>query len=57
MFQPDAALVRWYRERTARGEGAIRKTMIVALAFKLLIALWSYASAGVMPEGLILKEA
>ena len=55
MFQPDAALVRWYRERTAGGKGAIRKTMIVALARKLLIALWSYATAGVMPEGVVLK--
>ena len=57
LFQPDAALVRWYRERTAGGMGAIRKTMIVALARKLLIALWSYASAGVPPEGVVLKEA
>ena len=55
MFQPDAALVRWYRDRTAGGKGAIRKTMIVALARKLLIALWSYAAAGVMPEGVVLK--
>jgi transposase len=55
MFQPDAALVRWYRERTAGGKGAIKKTMIVALARKLLIALWSYATAGVMPEGVVLK--
>lgn len=57
MFQPDAALVRWYRERTAGGKGAIKKTMIVALARKLLIALWSYATAGVMPEGVVLKAA
>jgi len=57
LFQPDAALVRWYRESTAGGTGAIRKTMIVALARKLLIALWSYASARVMPEGVVLKEA
>jgi len=55
MFQPDAALVRWYRERTAGGKGAIKKTMIVALARKLLIALWSYATAGVMPESVVLK--
>jgi transposase len=55
MFQPDAALVRWYRERTAGGKGAVKKTMIVALARKLLIALWSYATAGVMPEGVVLK--
>jgi transposase len=57
MFQPDAALVRWYRDRTAGGKGAIKKTLIVALARKLLIALWTYATAGVMPEGVVLKEA
>ena len=57
MFQPDAALVRWYRERTAGGKGAIKKTMIVALARKLLVALWNYATAGVMPEGVVLKAA
>jgi transposase len=57
MFQPECALVRWYRERTAGGKGSIRKTMIVALARKLLIALWNYATAGVMPEGIVLKAA
>ena len=57
MFQPDAALVRWYRQRTAGGQGAIKKTLIVALARKLLIALWTYATAGVMPEGVVLKDA
>jgi hypothetical protein len=38
-FQKDSALGRWYRERTAAAPGA-RKTLIVALARKLLIALW-----------------
>jgi transposase len=57
MFQPDAALVRWYRERTAGAKGGARKTMIVALARKLLIALWSYATEGVVPEGIVLKTA
>ena len=57
MFQPDAALARWYRERTAGGKGAVKKTMIVALARKLLIALWSYAADGVVPDGIVLKAA
>jgi transposase len=57
MFQPDAALVRWYRERTAGAKGGARKTLIVALARKLLIALWSYATEGVVPEGIVLKTA
>ena len=39
MFQKDSALVRWYRQRTAEARGAVRKTMIVALARKLLIEL------------------
>src|SRR5271165_3697832 len=38
-FQPDSALVRWYRAQTASGRSDIRKTMVVALARKLLIAL------------------
>lgn len=57
MFQPDCALVRWYRERTAGGKGGVKKTMIVALARKLLIALWRYATEGVVPDGLVLKTA
>ena len=55
MFQPDAALVRWYRERTAGGKGAIKKTMIVALARKLLIALWRYSEQGILPAGAVLR--
>ena len=40
MFQKDSALTQWYRARTADARGATRKTMIVGLARKLLIALW-----------------
>jgi transposase len=57
LFQPDSALVRWYKERTAGARGGVRKTLIVALARKLLIALWSYAADGVVPEGVVLKAA
>ena len=56
-FQEDSALVRWYRERTADCRGAKRKTMIVALARKLLIALWRLATSGDVPEGFILRPA
>jgi len=55
MFQPDAALVQWYRERTAGSKGAIKKTMIVALARKLLIALWRYLETQTIPEGAVLR--
>ena len=51
LFQPDSALVRWYKERTAGARGGVRKTLIVALARKLLVALWRYATQGVVPAG------
>jgi transposase len=57
IWQPDAALSQWYRQRTAGGKGAVRKSMIVALARKLLIALWGYATHGVPLEGVVLKDA
>jgi len=56
-FQQDSALARWYHERTAGGRGDLRKTMIVALARKLLIALWRFVTQGDIPEGVILKPA
>ena len=56
-FQKDSALARWYHERTAGGRGDVRKTMIVALARKLLIALWRFVTQGDIPEGVILKPA
>ncbi len=56
-FQKDSALVQWYRERTADGRGALRKTMIVALARKLLIALWRLVTLGEIPEGFNLRPA
>jgi transposase len=55
MFQKDSALARWYRERTASARGDIRKTMIVALARKLLIALWRYVTTGELPAGAKLR--
>ena len=49
MFQKDSALVRWYRSRTEGPKGARKTTMIVALARKLLIALWRMVTTGVVP--------
>jgi transposase len=57
IFQKDSRLVRWFRERTADGRGTTRKTMIVALARKLLIALWRLVTTGEMTEGLKLRPA
>jgi len=56
-FQKDSALVQWYRERTTDCRGNTRKTMIVALARKLLIALWRLVTTGEVPQGLILRPA
>ncbi|HJU16347.1 MAG TPA: transposase [Stellaceae bacterium] len=57
MFQKDSALAQWYRARAAEARGATRKTLIVALARKLLIALWRLVTTGEMPEGVILNPA
>lgn len=50
-FQPDSVLSRWFAARTSGAKGRIRKVMIVALARKLLIALWRYLETGLLPEG------
>ncbi|MDQ5829529.1 MAG: IS110 family transposase [Actinomycetota bacterium] len=56
-FQGDSQLARWYRARTADARGGTCKAMIVALARKLLIALWRLASTGEAPEGVALRPA
>jgi transposase len=57
MFQKNSALAQWFLARTADGRRNTRKTMIVALARKLLIALWRLATAGEVPAGVILRPA
>jgi transposase len=55
--QPDSALARWYRDRVRRDGGRMRKVAIVALARKLLVALWKYVTAGVVIEGAAMRTA
>ena len=55
-WQPGSPLTQWYRARFGVGKRA-RRIGIVALARKLLIALWRYATLGVVPDGAILKSA
>jgi transposase len=55
-FQKDSVLAQWFRTRTETARGT-RKTMIVALARKLLIALWRLVREGVVPDGVILRPA
>ena len=56
MFQKESALAQWFRARTESARGT-RKTMIVALARKLLIALWRLVREGVVPDGVVLRPA
>jgi len=57
MFQKNSPLTQWYLARTAGAGQAVRKTMIVALARKLLIALWHYVRSGAVPAGVQLRAA
>jgi transposase len=56
VYQKDSALAQWFRTRTENARGT-RKTMIVALARKLLIALWRLVREGVVPDGIVLRPA
>ena len=55
--QPTSALSLWFHERVQSLSGRMRKTIIVALARKLLVALWRYMTAGVVIEGAVMKPA
>ena len=55
--QPRSALTLWFKDRMERNGGRRRKTTIVALARKLLVALWKYVSAGVVIEGAMVRPA
>jgi transposase len=56
-YQPESALSCWFRERFGGGGKRLRRIGIVAVARKLLIALWRFLETGVLPEGAALKEA
>jgi transposase len=55
-FQPDSALSVWFRERFGGGGKRLRRIGIVAVARKLLIALWRFLETGALPEGAVLKK-
>jgi len=57
MFQKGSALATWFAARTAGSRKDVRKTMVVALARKLLIALWRYVTTGEVPAGIELRVA
>ncbi len=56
-YQPDSALARWFAQRVGTAQGRMRKITAVALARKLLVALWKYVTTGLLPEGARMKVA
>jgi transposase len=52
--QPDSALSQWFRQRAANASGRLRRITIVALARKLMVALWRYLTTGLVPEQAVL---
>lgn len=56
-YQPDSALSRWYHQYTKEQTGTPRKVAIIALARKLIIALWRYVETGLIPTGAVMKPA
>jgi len=55
--QPDSALTHWFRERVGDNKGRIRKIAIVALARKLMVALWRYLQTGLVPTGAVMRPS
>src|SRR4051812_7324036 len=55
--QPESTLTRWFLERVGSATGRIRRIAVVALARKLMVALWRYVTTGLVPEGAIMKSA
>ena len=53
--QPDSAISKWFRERTANATKRLKRVTIVAVARKLMVALWRYVSSGLVPEGAVFK--
>ena len=55
--QPQSTLTLWFKERVSGNGGHFKKSTIVALARKLLVALWKYVTAGVVIDGAVMKDA
>jgi transposase len=54
-YQPDSALATWFRKRVGMLQGRTRRIAIVAMARKLLIALWRYVETGIVPDGIEIR--
>jgi transposase len=55
-YQPDSALAKWYKSRVEGAKGVVKLKLIVALARKLLIALWRMVNTGEVPDGVVLRQ-
>jgi transposase len=56
-YQPESALATWFRARVGTLQGRPRRIAIVAMARKLLIALWRYVETGQIPDGVVISAA
>jgi transposase len=56
-YQPGSGLAAWFRQRLGEAGGRMRKVLVVALARKLLVALWRFATQDLVPEGTVAKAA
>lgn len=56
-YQPESALTQWFLQRAGTAKGRIRRIAIVALARKLMVALWRYLTTGMIPEGAVMTTA
>jgi transposase len=54
-YQPESRLSRWFHERLGEARGRFKRIMIVALARKLMVALWRYLATGIVPEDAAVK--
>jgi transposase len=55
--QPKSALTLWFEDRVRASGGRVKKALIVALARKLIVALWKYVTTGLVIEGAVMKTA
>ena len=56
-WQPGSELTRWFKARAGDAKGRVRRIAIVALARKLMVALWRYLETGVVPDGAVLHPS
>lgn len=54
-YQPESGLSRWFKDRVGAAKGRVRRIMLVALARKLIVALWRYLASGIVPEGALTR--